>query len=216
MSATLEFRLLLYTVALKVLAANEMNYLDAFVEIRERFIRRPGGLMRALREAVRKYLAGQMGGTRTKHDLAVRLMELSKADAAYLKLCAGMLVALFAVSLVLTLLCRSNAAFLAAVSAFTGATVFGSIKAMSDLWREKVATDVLLAMVDHYQEDEFRLFVRGFCTRVFPAPPGGPGREESGAAGAPKEARRGGGDGPAPPTAADRQAPADEVGAVTP
>jgi hypothetical protein len=124
--------------------------------------------MQALRSTIQDYLALQLGGPgKTKKGLAGELKTISRANEKYLFVCSGMLVALFVVSLVLILVCRNQPAYLTAVASFTGVSVFGGIKKMHNLWREKVATDIVLAMADYYPEDEFRLFVQGFFDRVF-------------------------------------------------
>jgi hypothetical protein len=125
--------------------------------------------MQALRATVGDYLSFQLGGSgKTKKGLADKLKVISRNNEKYLLVCVGMLVALFVVSLVLILICRSQPAYLATVMAFTGASVYGGIKKMHDLWRENMATEIALAMADYYAEDDFRIFVQGFFDRLFP------------------------------------------------
>ncbi len=126
--------------------------------------------MKSLRSSIQGYLALKMGGPgETKEGLAEVLKGISQSNEKYLKTCAVMLVALFIVSLLLILFCRDHPGYLALVQAFTGVSVMGGIKMMRDLWREKVSTDIVLAMAAYYPEDEFRLFIKGFFDRVFPS-----------------------------------------------
>ena len=126
--------------------------------------------MQRLRSTIQSYLVSYPGPGQSREALAEDLKKVSRTNERYLNICVGMLIVLFLVSLVLILICRGQPAYLAAVSAFTGVSVFGCVQKMGELWREKSSTDIVLAMVAFYSDDEFNRFLVGFFDRVFPAP----------------------------------------------
>lgn len=75
------------------------------------------------------------------------LRQVARADERYFALCCVMIVVLFAASIWIVLTHLDEPSAIKVVFAALGVTSAGLIRMMSGLWREKVATDMLIALV---------------------------------------------------------------------
>ena len=89
-----------------------------------------------------------LGGPNKMEDLARRLRDLSRRNDMYFRACIAILVVVLLASLGFVILFRSQPAVIAGIFTAMGASAYGGVRQMVKLWREKVATDVAIEMVE--------------------------------------------------------------------
>lgn len=87
------------------------------------------------------------GGSKAVEELSVRLQGLVEKNNRYFWICVALLVVVLLASLGFVILFRDQPAAIAGVFAALGATAYGGVWQMVRLWREKVATDVIIDLL---------------------------------------------------------------------
>ena len=89
-----------------------------------------------------------LGGPSKMEGLAGRLGVLSRQNERYFRVCVAILVLVLLSSLGFVVLFRNQPAVIAGIFAAMGASAYGGVQQMVKLWREKVATDVAIELVE--------------------------------------------------------------------
>jgi hypothetical protein len=97
------------------------------------------------------------GGTGEKDKLRQALQEVRARNERYFVVVIAVVVVFFIASWVLVFLNRNEPSTLNTVFAALGGTVFGSMWMMVRLWRQKVATDIILATLEDLPAAERKL-----------------------------------------------------------
>jgi hypothetical protein len=87
------------------------------------------------------------GGSKAVQELSDRLHGLVRKNNRYFWVCVALLVIVLLASLGLVILFRNQPAAIAGVFAALGATAYGGVWKMVQLWREKLATDVIIDLL---------------------------------------------------------------------
>ncbi len=88
-----------------------------------------------------------LGGAKSPSDkLLKRLRDVNAANSKYFIICVAMVVAMFVAALSLIFLRMSDSTTATLVAGAFGLSVAGMVRMMLRLWREKVATDLLLEL----------------------------------------------------------------------
>jgi hypothetical protein len=109
--------------------------------------------MRALRDLIRPYAEAYtkdvtLGGSGAVKQLAAKLRDLSRKNDRYFWVCVALLIIVLLASLGFVILFRDQPSVIAGVFAVLGASAYGGVWKMVQLWREKVATDVAIEVVE--------------------------------------------------------------------
>ena len=104
--------------------------------------------MTALRLALSEYVDEVTAGVASARteELRRRLRRIQHRNLRYFNLAAGMLAATFLAAMALVLFALSSRATTIAVASVFGVSIIGMIRAMLLLWREKVATEMLIEL----------------------------------------------------------------------
>src|SRR4051812_35592439 len=105
--------------------------------------------MKSLENLIRDAKGPVTLGPSTKMEgLAGRLRELSRRNEKYFRTCVAILVIVLLASLGFVILFRNQPAVIAGIFTAMGASAYGGARQMVKLWREKVATDVAIELVE--------------------------------------------------------------------
>jgi hypothetical protein len=105
--------------------------------------------MKSLEDLIRDATGPIMLGPSSKMEgLARRLRELSQRNEKYFRACIAILVVVLLASLGFVILFRNQPAVIAGIFTAMGASAYGGVRQMVKLWREKVATDVAIELVE--------------------------------------------------------------------
>ena len=104
--------------------------------------------MTALRLALSEYVDEVTAGAASARteELRRRLRRIQHRNLRYFNLAAGMLAATFLAAMALVLFALSSRSATTAVASVFGISIIGMIRAMLSLWREKVATEMLIEL----------------------------------------------------------------------
>jgi len=124
--------------------------------------------MKKLRALIGPYVDVVAGGEddRSLSRLTDRLEDLRRRNEKYFIVPVVMIVLLFLTSLGLVVWCREQPGVITAVFGALGCTVFGGVGFMRKLWREKVALDLVLAVMADLPEKEARAVLKVFVARL--------------------------------------------------
>jgi hypothetical protein len=111
-------------------------------------------IMKSLRALIRPYTGDVDLGSRSMQQLAGKLRDLSRKNDRYYWICIGLLVVVLLASLAFVIVFRHQPGAIAAVFAAMGASAYGGVRQMVQLWREKVSTDVAIELVEVLPEAE--------------------------------------------------------------
>lgn len=99
-------------------------------------------------------------------ELRSRLDKIVRDNGYYLWICCGFTVVLFLVAMIVVLMNMDQPGLIQIAFAAVTATTGGAIYTMRSLWREKVATEILLALCDAFDGDALRTVVDTFVRRL--------------------------------------------------
>jgi hypothetical protein len=91
-----------------------------------------------------------------------RLEKILDDNRVYFRLCVILTVTLFVAALAIVLVKLSQPGVIQVVFAALTAVTSGAIYMMRSLWREKVATEILLALTDAFEGEALRTVVDTF------------------------------------------------------
>jgi hypothetical protein len=98
--------------------------------------------------------------------LREQLQRVSRESANYFGVCVVMVMVIFLATLGAALRYAGQANLVTLAFAVLGATMIGMLRVMVGLWREKVATDVLLALAGSLEGDHLRSILAVFLKRL--------------------------------------------------
>lgn len=98
--------------------------------------------------------------------LREQLRRVSRANEHYFGVCVVMLMVMFVGALWVTLRYTSDAGAVKIAFAAFGVMMIGMMRVMLGLWREKVATDVLLALAGSLEGDHLRSIIAVLLKRL--------------------------------------------------
>ncbi|AUX41095.1 uncharacterized protein SOCE26_025000 [Sorangium cellulosum] len=98
--------------------------------------------------------------------LREQLRQVGRTSEAYFAVCVVMLMVLFVAALWAALRATEGTGFVKEAFAGLGVSMFGLIRAMLGLWREKVATDVLLTLAASLDSDTLRSVIAVLLKRL--------------------------------------------------
>ena len=110
--------------------------------------------MQTLRAVIRPYTEDVKLGSRSMQQLAGRLRDLNRKNDKYYWFCVALLIVVLLASLGFVIVLRNQPGGITAVFAAMGASSYGGVRQMVKLWREKVATDVAIEVVEVLTEAE--------------------------------------------------------------
>jgi hypothetical protein len=115
--------------------------------------------MEALRQTILPFVTAYktnvtLGKSEAVTRLADRLREVRRRNELYFRICIGLLVAVLGASLAFVIMFREHPAAIAGVFAALGASAYGGVRQMARFWREKMATDVAIEVVDEMTVDK--------------------------------------------------------------
>jgi hypothetical protein len=87
------------------------------------------------------------GRSKAITQLAARLRELSRKNDKYFWICVTLLIVVLIASLGFVIMFRDQPGAIAGVFVALGASAYGGVWKMVNLWREKVATDVVIEII---------------------------------------------------------------------
>lgn len=94
--------------------------------------------------------------------LRERLEPILDKNRVYFQLCVIFTVVLFVAAIVTVLINLAHPGVIQVVFAALAASTSGAVYLMRSLWREKVATEVLLALADAFEGDALRTLIDVF------------------------------------------------------
>jgi hypothetical protein len=89
-----------------------------------------------------------LGGSKVSKQLAERLRSLVQKNDRYFWVCVGLLVIVLFASLAFVMVFRDQPGAIAGVFGALGASAYGGVWKMVQLWREKVATGVAIEIIE--------------------------------------------------------------------
>jgi hypothetical protein len=104
--------------------------------------------MESLRAIIAPYVDDVTLGAREMQKLASRLRKLSRRNERYFWICLLLLGVVLLASLGFVIVFRNQPGAIAGVFAVMGASAYGGVRQMTELWREKVSTDVAFEVVE--------------------------------------------------------------------
>lgn len=99
-------------------------------------------------------------------ELRVRLDRVVRDNAIYLWICFAFTGLLFVVAMIVVLTNLNQPGLVQIAFAAVTATTGGAVYMMRALWREKVATEILMALCDAFDGDALRTVVDTFVRRL--------------------------------------------------
>lgn len=91
-----------------------------------------------------------------------RLEQVLIGNRIYFQLCVAFTVVLFVAAIVVVLVNLSQPGVIQVVFGALAAATSGTVYLMRSLWREKVATEILLALADAFEGDALRTVIDTF------------------------------------------------------
>jgi hypothetical protein len=122
-------------------------------------------LQSILADHEKTYLSGPDAESR-KQKLRQELKSVRSTNERYFIAAVLLLATFFVASWVLVFLTRYEPGFLTIIFGALGGSVFGSIWAMLRLWQTKVATDLVIVMLEDMPPSEFKLAIRAILKRL--------------------------------------------------
>jgi hypothetical protein len=116
--------------------------------------------VKSLRALILPYATDVSLGSTKMEGLAGKLRGLSRRNEKYFRVCIGLLVVILLSSLCFVILFRNQPAIIAGVFTALGASAYGGVRQMVQLWREKVATDVLVELVTVLPQTEVLMLLK--------------------------------------------------------
>ncbi|MFE4105969.1 hypothetical protein [Almyronema epifaneia] len=87
--------------------------------------------------------------------LKAKLENLRSSKENEFRICMGVIIAAFIALISLCLILRNNPDKLVVLTSATGLTVTGLVTAMRGLWKDKIAVDFILALLEGMQAESF-------------------------------------------------------------
>lgn len=106
-------------------------------------------VLEAFRPPAPEFGEGELAGTEAHDDVSVfrgNLQSVSRANRSYFLICVAFLVLIFAASAYLIIHFMDRPSSAAAVFTITGVSFGGITTQMTNLWKRKVASDMLLVL----------------------------------------------------------------------
>jgi hypothetical protein len=119
-------------------------------------------MMEGLRKLIRPYLVAMAGPGQPLTALADDLEARIKKNDAYLRVYAGMLLALFGVLLSLVVIFHDQLKLISVILAGDGILIVACLNRMRDIWRAKGAAAVVIVIVRHLPASEAKLALQKF------------------------------------------------------
>lgn len=106
------------------------------------------------------------------NELRARLQQIIRQSSVYLWICVALVVILFAIAMIVVLANLGQPVVVQVVFAgITGSTT-GAIYFMRSLWREKVATEIVIAFSDAFEGEALRTILEVFIHQLRGSPKG--------------------------------------------
>lgn len=127
--------------------------------------------MKRLHEAISEFVpAIKMGSNEPPpfkpEQVERKLRSVQKIDQRHFLICVAMVLVFYIACLVVLLGYRHNPTAFAAVFAVLGAATAGAIRTMLGLWRERAATDYLIALSGTLDEATLKVVLAVFLKRI--------------------------------------------------
>lgn len=127
--------------------------MKSYFEVLRNYARTPFG------EAVAAEGTSAAPAVSSAEELRADLKGISKRDAKYFNVCAGMVTLLFAGAFVFVVTNLHNPNTVKLVFAITGVSFGGLITQMIALWKEKVHSDMVLLLAGKLPPDELKTII---------------------------------------------------------
>jgi hypothetical protein len=131
--------------------------------------------MKKLQSVLSKYTQANLadlGGAKAKaspldlEKLGPQLQEVVRRNNIFFVLCVAMILVLFAANITIVLLHHDNLKLVAGTSGIFGISAAGLIVLMTKLWREKVATELVLGLLPALEPAIFRTVITTLIHRL--------------------------------------------------
>jgi hypothetical protein len=167
--ATLELRMVIYKGIIELLSRLDIDYMNAAAMIRHTSLKwfnysnMRGKLMKDLKSVLRRYAPtikmGEEEIPLQKERLKVDLQRLQKSKDWAFYICAGMVILAFLISIGLVVTLFREPDKITILFGATGLTTAGLISVMRGIWKEKVAIELTMALLENIRPEAFESLI---------------------------------------------------------